>query len=70
MKKLSSFQEVQRILTLAYFYLILMGILNESLYYNQLDITILNHSDVLDILISTIAKMTSSSPGFVVLFLT
>jgi hypothetical protein len=69
MKKLSSFQEVQGILTLAYVYLILMGILNESLYYNQLDINILNYSDVLDILISPIAKMTSSSAGFVVFLL-
>jgi hypothetical protein len=69
MKKLSSFQEVQGILTLAYVYLILMGILNESLYYNQLNINILNYSDVLDILISPIAKMTSSSAGFVVFLL-
>ena len=66
MKKLSSFQEIQGVVTLGYIYLILMGILNESLYYNQLDINILNYSDVLDILISPIAKMTSSSAGFVV----
>lgn len=66
MKKLSSFQEIQGVVTLGYIYLILMGILNESLYYNQLDINILNYSDVLDILISPIAKMTSSSAGFAV----
>lgn len=66
MKKLSSFQEIQGVVTLGYIYLILMGILNESLYYNHLDINILNYSDVLDILISPIAKMTSSSAGFVV----
>ena len=59
-------KEIQGIVTLGYIYLILMGILNESLYYNQLGVNILNYSDVLDILISPIAKMTSSTAGFAV----
>lgn len=37
-----------------------MGILNETLYYNQIGVDILNYSSILDVLISPISRLTSS----------
>lgn len=60
MNKIKSFQEIQGFLSIGYVYLIVMGILNETLYYNQIGIDILNYSNILDVLISPISKLTSS----------
>jgi site-specific recombinase XerD len=65
MNKVKSFQEIQGFLSVGYIYLIVMGILNETLYYNQIGIDILNYSSILDVLISPIARLTSN-----ILFLT
>lgn len=64
MKPITSSQNIQSILSIGYIYLIIMGILNESLYFSQLDIDILNYSSILDVLISPISKLTSSRLGF------
>ena len=61
MNKVKSFQEIQGFLSIGYVYLIVMGILNETLYYNQIGIDILNYSNILDVLISPISKLTSST---------
>ncbi len=60
MDKNNSFQISQGLLSLGYIYLILMGILNESLYYNRLDIEILKYSNILDVLLSPISKLTTT----------
>jgi len=60
MNKFKSFQEIQGLLSVGYIYLIVMGILNETFYYNQIGINILNYSSILDVLISPISKLTSS----------
>ncbi|WP_282019221.1 hypothetical protein [Salegentibacter mishustinae] len=60
MDKVNSFQDIQGFLSVGYIYLVVMGILNETLYYNQIGIEILNYSSILDVLISPISKLTSS----------
>lgn len=66
MIKSSSLSEIQGVLSIGYVYLILLGILNETLYYNQIDINILNYSSVLDVLISPIATLTSKITKLIV----
>ena len=66
MNKVKSFQEIQGFLSVGYIYLIVMGILNETLYYNQIRINILNYSSILDVLISPISKLTSSIPSLII----
>ena len=66
MNKGKYFQEIQGFLSIGYIYIIVMGILNESLYYNQIGINILNYSSILDILISPISKLTSSISRLVI----
>ncbi|WP_196894006.1 hypothetical protein [Aureivirga marina] len=63
MKKINVFKETQNYLAIGYIYLIVLGILSESLYYNQFGINILTYSSILDVLISPIAKLTSSILG-------
>lgn len=58
------FQEIQGILSIGYIYLIVLGILNETLYYNQLGFNILSYSSIIDVLISPISHLTSSVLGF------
>lgn len=66
MNKFKSFQEIQGFLSVGYIYLIVMGILNETFYYNQIGIDILNYSSILDVLISPISKLTSSILSIVI----
>ena len=44
---------------MGYLYLIVLGIVKESLFYYQLDINILKYSSLMDVLISPIAELTS-----------
>jgi len=60
MNKGKYLQEIQGFLSVGYIYLIVMGILNETLYYSQIGIDILNYSSILDVLISPISRLTSS----------
>lgn len=57
MNKVRSFQEI---LSIGYIYLIVIGILSETLYYKQIGIDILKYSGILDVLISPLARLTSS----------
>jgi fucose permease len=59
-RKLFRTQGLQGILTLGYLYIVILGILGEALYYSQLYVNILNYSNLTDILISPIAKLTSN----------
>ena len=52
-------EDLVKYLPLGYVYLVIMGILKESLFYNQLGINILNFSSLTDILISPIAAIAS-----------
>ncbi|MFC5047790.1 hypothetical protein ACFSTE_00110 [Aquimarina hainanensis] len=60
MKNTSFFKESQGYLSAGYVYLILLGILNETFYYNQIGVDILKYASIMDILISPIARLTSS----------
>ncbi|WP_046758348.1 hypothetical protein [Kordia jejudonensis] len=65
MNNVKSFQEI---LSIGYIYLIAIGILSESFYYSQIGINILSYSSILDVLISPIAKLTSSVKTLIVFF--
>lgn len=53
-------KQFQGIVPLGYIYLVLLGILNQSFYYNQLGVDILSYSSITDVLIGPIAQLTSS----------
>lgn len=52
-------ENLQRLLPLGYLFLVVLGIIKESVYYYQFDINILKYSNIMDILISPIADLTS-----------
>lgn len=54
-------EKIQTLLPLGYLYLILLGLLNESIQYYQLGINILNYSSVTDILLRPISQLFSGS---------
>lgn len=51
---------VQEILSLAYLYLLVMGILSDALYYAVLGVSYLNFTTILDALISPVSMITNS----------
>ncbi|MEY8759601.1 hypothetical protein [Chryseobacterium tongliaoense] len=53
-------EKIQGLLPLGYLYLIILGLLKESILFYQLEINILKYSSITDILISPIADMASS----------
>lgn len=53
-------EKIQGLLPLGYLYLIVLGLLKESILFYQLGINILKYSSITDILISPIADMASS----------
>lgn len=53
-------EKIQELLPLGYLYLILLGLLKESIQYYQLGINILKYSSITDILISPVSEMSSS----------
>ena len=52
--------KIKNLLPLGYLYLIILGILKESLLYNQLGINILKYSSIMDILISPISDIATN----------
>lgn len=52
-------ENLQKLLPFGYLYLVILGIIKESIFYYQLKINILRHSNIMDILISPIADLTS-----------
>ncbi len=65
----TSTQDTQSLLSIGYVYLIFLGILNETLFYNQLGIEILKYSSILDVLISPISNLTSGAALFFLILL-
>jgi hypothetical protein len=52
-------EKIEVLLPLGYLYLIIVGILKESLFFYQLGINILKYTNIMDVLISPIATMFS-----------
>jgi hypothetical protein len=52
-------ENLQKTLPFGYLFLVILGIIKESVYYYQVGINILKYSNIMDILISPIADLTS-----------
>ncbi|MDP5198772.1 hypothetical protein [Flavobacterium sp. DG2-3] len=52
--------DLEKLLPFGYLFLIMMGILKDSIYYYQFGINILRYSTIMDVLISPIAEFTSN----------
>jgi len=52
-------ENLQKIIPFGYLFLVILGIIKESVFYNLLGINILKFSNIMDILISPIADLTS-----------
>lgn len=61
-------EELQKLLPLGYLFLVIVGIVKDSVFYYQLGINILNYSAMMDILISPIAEFTSNPVIFIAIF--
>jgi len=61
--------KVEHLLPLGYLYLVVLGILKETVFLYQLDINILKYSSIMDVLISPIATMTSNAAVFAIIIL-
>lgn len=61
-------ERIQVLLPLGYLYLIILGLLKQSVQYYQLGINIVSYSSITDILISPISDMTST-PGFIIVII-
>ncbi len=57
---MKSIEKAQNLLPLGYLFLVVLGILKESVFFHQIGINILKYSSIMDILISPIATLTSS----------
>ncbi|MBB1138951.1 hypothetical protein [Myroides sp. WP-1] len=61
------FNNFEKLLPLGYLFLVLLGIIKQSVFYNQFGINILDYSSLMDILISPISDLTSHSNVFLFL---
>lgn len=61
--------KIQAILPLGYLYLVVLGILKETVFFYQIGINILNYSSIMDILISPIATCLSNPLIFIAVIL-
>ena len=66
---MKSIEKAQNLLPLGYLFLVVLGILKESVFFHQIGINILKYSSIMDILISPIATLTSSPIILIVVFL-
>lgn len=57
---MKSIEKIQTLLPIGYLFLVVMGILKESVFFYQLKINILKYSTIMDILISPIADLTAN----------
>ena len=62
--------KIEHLLPLGYIFLIIMGILKESVFFYQIGINILTYSSIMDILISPIATLTSNPIVLIVIIST
>lgn len=56
---MKSIEKFQNLLPLGYLFLVMLGIIKETVYFHQIGINILKYSSIMDILISPIATLTS-----------
>lgn len=56
---MKSIEKLQNLLPLGYLFLVMLGIIKESVFFHQIGINILMYSSIMDILISPIATLTS-----------
>lgn len=61
---------VQDFLSFGYLYLLLLGIVSDSIYYGMAGINIISYSSVLDVLLSPIVRLTDNLVFPLVIFLT
>lgn len=66
-------ENLQKLLPYGYLFLVVMGILKESIFYYQIGINILKYTTIMDVLISPVATLTSHpvvlivTTGFIIL---
>ena len=60
--------KIQAILPLGYLYLVVLGIINETVFFYQIGINILNYSSIMDILISPVTTLVSQPIIFLLIF--
>jgi hypothetical protein len=53
-------ENLQKLLPYGYLFLVVMGIIKESIFYYQIGINILKYTTIMDVLISPIATLTSN----------
>ena len=53
--------EIQDYLSLGYVFLLILGVLHQTIYYKYLGVNILEYSSVLDVLLSPVSVLTSDS---------
>lgn len=63
-------EQTQSILYLGYILLVVLGIINETFFYSQFNINILEYADILDVLLSPISRLTSNVILLVISILT
>lgn len=51
---------IQEILSLGYIYLLLLGVITETIFYSFFDLHIIAHSDILDILLTPVSILTDN----------
>lgn len=68
-KTITSINTIQDYLSIGYLYLLILGILSDSIYYGLLGINILSYSTILDVLLSPIVKVTDNLIFPVVVFI-
>lgn len=61
---------VQDFLSFGYLYLLLLGIVSDSIYYGMAGVNIISYSSVLDVLLSPIVRLTDNLVFPIVIFLT
>ncbi|TKC07947.1 hypothetical protein FA048_12335 [Pedobacter polaris] len=59
-------EDLQKLIPFGYLFLVVMGILKESVLFYQLGINILKYSTIMDILISPIATLTANPLTFLI----
>ncbi|KQC00712.1 hypothetical protein [Pedobacter sp. Hv1] len=55
---MKSIDKLQNLLPLGYLFLVVLGIIKESVFFHQIGINILKYSSIMDVLISPIATLT------------
>jgi hypothetical protein len=62
---MKNIDKVQNLLPLGYLFLVILGIVKESIFYYQIGINIIRYSSIMDILMSPIAAITSHPVFFI-----